>query len=257
MLLRPREVQVDDRLEPSGALPRPVRRFMRPTDRSGLGPPRTSRPWSPAGPVLAEDVVGHDEGAALRRGPGGRAASFGGAASPAPRASAPARGSRRCSRSARKRTICSGWRPARRSARPGSGRRRPRAPPARLRTLEDAGPLLVHQGLVEPAEPDAAGRVPDDREPSWVARTSRSSSCRSSSAEESTRRGLRDPALQHARDQMDVGTGTPLGEVDPEDRLLEFGVRSSSVTPYRPAPRSSRSRKCSFSPWRSTSRLCR
>ena len=61
-------------------------------------------------------------------------------------------------------------------------------------------------------------------------------------------RRLRDPVLQHARDEVDVGTGTPLGEVDPEDRLLELRVRSSSVTPYLASTAVSRSRKCSFSP---------
>ncbi len=83
--------------------------------------------------------------------------------------------------------------------------------------------VLVDQRLVEPAEPDAAGQVTDHREAQLGGPHQAVEDLPDRPGQLLGRRRLRDPALQQAGDEVDVGRRTPLGEEDPEDRLLQLG----------------------------------
>ena len=126
-------------------------------------------------------------------------------------------------RSARKRTICSGMVASAsiRAARSGaassaSAASSPRTPAS---TLERSSST---RGWSNQRNRMLRARSPTTGKRSWVACTSRSRTWRTCHGQAVGRRRLRDPALEQAGDEVDVGTGTPLGQEDPEDRLLQL-----------------------------------
>ena len=89
---------------------------------------------------------------------------------------------------------------------------------------QDVGPLRVDRRLVEPAEPDAAGQVADDREaqlggaaePLEQLRGPRPASSPGGGGSSIQRRSS-------GGGQRDLGRRALLGQEDPEDRLLQLG----------------------------------
>ena len=129
------------------------------------------------------------------------------------------------SRSARNRTICSGiaasasirseW-----SAEAAVGRQRGELV---AHAGQHVGPLGVDRRLVEPAEPDAAGEVADDREPQLGGAAEPFEQGTGIAALVAGRRRLVDPASEQRRGQRDLGRRALLGQEDAEHRLLELG----------------------------------
>ena len=227
LLLRPREVQVDDGLGP--------RRARRDLLADGGGQragrvvellERPDRGHQPGRPVLVEDVVGDDEGAARHvedpevvqlvlavvppRQHLEHRLPLGDPLRPAAR-----RGSGRSAR---------GWRPARRSARPGSAPRRPTSaassPRTPARTLDRSWST---SGWSNQRNRMLRARSPTIGNRSWVARDQPVEQLADPRRRRTSSGG--GSAIQRCSmlgDQLDVGAGTPLGEVDPEDRLLQL-----------------------------------
>ena len=138
-------------------------------------------------------VLGHARPRAARRGTGRSA-----------------RGSRRAPRCAR----CGPPRPGS-AARAATSSRTPARTPAR------SG---LDEGLVEPAEPDAARQVPDHREAQLGGPDQPFEQAPGPGRDAVGRRRLGDPALEQRGRDLDVGGGALLGEEDPEDRLLQLGA---------------------------------
>ena len=93
---------------------------------------------------------------------------------------------------------------------------------------EDVGTLRVHGRLVEPAEANAAGQVPDHREPQLGRPAEPFQQLPGLARELTGRRRLVDPASEHCGGQRDLGRRALLGQEDPEDALLH-GVRALEV----------------------------
>ena len=88
---------------------------------------------------------------------------------------------------------------------------------------QHVGPLGVDRRLVEPAEPDAAGEVADDREPQLGGAAEPFEQGTGVAALVAGRRRLVDPASEQRRGQRDLGRRALLGQEDAEHRLLELG----------------------------------
>ena len=138
--------------------------------------------------------------------------------------------------------------PARRCARRGPARRASaaRAASSSRTPASTLGALRVDQRLVEPAEPDAAGEVADDREAQLGGDDQPVEHARGPASASSPSGG--GSAIQRCSSEVascDLGGRALLGEEDAEDRLLELG-RALEVGRRRSArrTRASRSRNC-------------
>lgn len=91
-----------------------------------------------------------------------------------------------------------------------------------LHVGEHRGPLGVDEGLVEPAEADAAGEVADDGEPQLGGQHEAVERVAHHAVEGCGRARLGRPPLEQGGRDGDVGGRAPLGEEDAEDGVVEL-----------------------------------